>query len=349
MTCGPVAFCPYFPPGSEKLATTCGNMLSQSECVVLQNHGVVTTGSSLQEAFDRFVTLENLAQSIINAIPIGVPKPLPKRILNIREHRNTQYQKFLCSVPQCDDNGSNCEYHKITGEEKEARSELCYYVQRAYKHNLFTSSSGSISLRPSCPLNDAGVVSFLVTPTNIDRQHISPSNICFITNYKQGNGDTDRDIKNICYHHSNKHDNLPSHTSGIHATIYSMHPEVNSIIIAQPTYTTAFCLTGSGLDSDGIPESHLILGNVKSLPFDCLEDGGLTLSKSINLSNGITTFLINGFGVVSVGQSPLSAYVQVEVCESICGVMLTAMRRGKPTLLTNEQVKEIDLMFKGGH
>lgn len=370
MTCGQVGFCPYFPPGSEKLAAACAKMLSQRECVVLQNHGVVTIGSSLQEAFDRFVTLENLAQSIINALPLGKPHPLNERILEIKKQINTQYQIYLRSVPRCTNVKSCCLFHTITGCEKEARFELCRFVQRAYEHNIFTSSSGSISIRSSSltGAKQSGEVSFVITPTNVDRQNINPSNVCFISNLKckkqnetnhqtrQGTSSqveqkSDSNVtfsKRVHYHPNQRHVE-PSHSSEIHERIYSMHPEVNSIVIAQPPYVTSFCITGKELNADGIPESHLILGNVKTLPFVCLEDGGLALSRALDLSKGVATVIINGFGIVSVAATSLKAYVQVEVCESICGVMLTAMRRGTPALLTNEQVKEIDVIFKEGH
>ncbi len=255
----------------------------------------------------------------------------------------------------------------MTGREKEARTYLCRFVKRAYEHNIFTSSSGSISLR--CPFSSDTIgsdeVSFLITPTNVDRQSIEPSNICFISSINCKQGDTKahdntgeattqalhkKKFTTRAYHHPNSRTIVPSHASDIHETIYSMHPEVNSIIIAQPPYATAFCIAGKQLNAAGIPESHLVLGDVKTLPFECLEGGGQTLSKVLDLSNGVSTILVNGFGLVTVATTPLKAYVNVEVCESICGVMLTAMRRGTPALLTNEQVEEIDVIFKnGGH
>ena len=41
------------------------------DCVVLENHGVVTGGGSLQEAFERFETLEFTAKTIIKARLLG--------------------------------------------------------------------------------------------------------------------------------------------------------------------------------------------------------------------------------------------------------------------------------------
>ncbi len=257
----------------------------------------------------------------------------------------------------------------MSGKEKEARSDVCSFVKRAYEQNIFTSSSGSISLRltPLQKGSDCNALldhSFVITPSNVDRHDVDPTTICFVsstTNCQHGSIDTngknntivgrnenEREVRKLCYHQT--HSNIiPSHTSEFHHTIYSMHPEVNSIVIAQPPFATSFCITGAKLNADGIPESHLVLGNVKSLPIDCLKDAGVSLSKVLNPTKGINTVLIDGFGILSVAESMLKAYVQVEVCESICGIMLTAMRRGQPKLLSDDDVKEIDYLFKARH
>jgi len=365
MTCGKVGFCPYFPPGSDKLANACAKMLRQADCVVLQNHGVVTLGQTLQQAYDRFVTLENLAQSIINALPIGIPHPLKESILDIKDQKNIEYQKYLRPVHPCTSAPSTCASRIITGREKEIRAELCRFVKRAYEHNIFTSSSGSISMRCSSFIDArevSGEVSFLITPSNVDRRCINPNCVCFISNIKcKGSGTKCKhektrseimdqyEITKHMYYHPNECNVIPSHASDIHETIYSMHPEVNSIILAQPPYATAFCIAGTELNSAGIPESHLVLGSVKTLPFESLEEGALFVSKSLDISKGVSTILIDGFGIISVGTSILKTYVQIEVCESICGVMLTAMRRGPPVLLNDNQIKEIDVIFNQGH
>ncbi len=359
MTCGKVGFTPYYPPGSEELAKACATMLSQADCVILQNHGVITVGSSLQEAFDRFVTLENLAQTIIHAIPIGIPHPLKKDVLDIRDQRNTSCQKFLRSIPPFDQEETFPTSRIMTGEEKEARAEICRFVRRAYEQNIFTSSSGSISIRLTCLQKDnkenAGPsdLSFLITPSNVDRHDVDPTTISYVSTNMYNTMRTEgtkihQPTNTIGYHQAHRHI-IPSHTSEIHHTIYLMHPEINSIVIAQPPFTTSFCITGNELNSDGIPESHLVLGKVKTLPIECLEDAGATLAKVLKPAEDVNTVLINGFGVLSVADCPLKAYTQVEVCESICGIMLTAMRRGQPKLLNNDQVNEIDYLFKDVH
>src|SRR5208337_2565667 len=57
--CGEVAFAPYELPGSAALGVIVAGKFSEgSNCAILENHGVVTAGANLGEAFQRFETLE---------------------------------------------------------------------------------------------------------------------------------------------------------------------------------------------------------------------------------------------------------------------------------------------------
>ena len=70
--CGAVGFAPYKLPGSAALGAIVADTFAQGfDCVILENHGVVTAGVSLQEAFRRFETLEFTAKTIIKARLLG--------------------------------------------------------------------------------------------------------------------------------------------------------------------------------------------------------------------------------------------------------------------------------------
>ncbi len=70
--CGEVGFAPYALPGSQALGRNIAVTFARgTDCVVLENHGVVTGGTSLREAFERFETLEFCAKTIIKAGPLG--------------------------------------------------------------------------------------------------------------------------------------------------------------------------------------------------------------------------------------------------------------------------------------
>lgn len=445
--CGRVALAPYALPGSEELADgVAAAFRAGANCVVLQNHGVVTCGKTVQQAFDRFVTIEHLAQSIIHATVLGTPKPLPSRILAagriIPQQLLPGFPRIAAanpdsfpfelpsSLPRCEcSKGCSCcqDGRTITGREKALRYELCQYIKRAYDQNIISSSSGSFSVRvtkngshhdttgetggtktafhntasvPKCPKE----VAMLVSPTEVDRKALMSMDLCFISNAHkcchqqscdeftrsgassaitnctrpmtdghrlwhnpmhtrgeesiydsnkkrriEGGNYTNSCNSQLCYHPIHSSGSLfetsPSRASILHATIYEDHPDVNCIMAVQPHHATSFCITGSKFDASLMPESHIVLRNVKHLPIDALENGGKGVSDALDPKNGCHTVLISGFGLLTVGSDLLKTFVQIEVCDEICGVILTAKRRGSLRAMTQEEIHEIDEAF----
>ena len=77
--CGEAGFAPYALPGSERLGANIARTFQDGyHCVILENHGVVVGGDTLQQAFQRFETLEFTAKTIIKASMLG-RGPLPER------------------------------------------------------------------------------------------------------------------------------------------------------------------------------------------------------------------------------------------------------------------------------
>jgi L-fuculose-phosphate aldolase len=73
---GPVPVTSYHRFGSDALARAVSAALTGRQAVILQNHGAVTTGSSLAEAYDRALLLEWLARVYRLARSLGQPQIL---------------------------------------------------------------------------------------------------------------------------------------------------------------------------------------------------------------------------------------------------------------------------------
>ena len=73
---GPVRVAPYVTPGTHDLAETIVGALDGRFGVLLQNHGALTTGESLEEAYSRSVTLEWLCALYYRATLFGEPRIL---------------------------------------------------------------------------------------------------------------------------------------------------------------------------------------------------------------------------------------------------------------------------------
>lgn len=71
---GPVPVTDYRLFGTEELAQAAAECLTARSAVILGSHGGMTTGASLDQAFQRSVTLEWLSQLYYRAIQVGEPR-----------------------------------------------------------------------------------------------------------------------------------------------------------------------------------------------------------------------------------------------------------------------------------
>ncbi len=73
---GPVPLVPYGTPGTPELGDQVMPYLKGHDALLLANHGAVTMGKTLDEAWIRMESLEHCARIILAARLIGQPKPL---------------------------------------------------------------------------------------------------------------------------------------------------------------------------------------------------------------------------------------------------------------------------------
>jgi L-fuculose-phosphate aldolase len=98
-----VATLPFYIPGSEELAEAVGEAARKHNCILLKNHGVITLGSSLREAYYRLEIMEESAKIIVFSSilaslrkPYGKPDSLSAEQANaIRRLQTELYRKSL--------------------------------------------------------------------------------------------------------------------------------------------------------------------------------------------------------------------------------------------------------------
>ncbi len=76
--CGDPLLVPYALMGTKELASLAAESILKSEILLLENHGVLTAGKSLLEAFDKLEVLENAARMTLITMVAGRRKPLTK-------------------------------------------------------------------------------------------------------------------------------------------------------------------------------------------------------------------------------------------------------------------------------
>ncbi|HEX8148476.1 MAG TPA: class II aldolase/adducin family protein [Pyrinomonadaceae bacterium] len=226
--CGPVGFAPYALPGSSDLGKSIAETFRKGfDCVVLENHGVAVGGGSLQNAFQKFETLEFTAKTLVKAKLLGEVRYLNEEELELR-NRVPPLEEF--------------EPDAASSRERDLRRQLVDFTRRGYDHRLFISTGGSFSAR----VDDE---SFLITPSQVDRHALGVEDLVLV---RRGRAEAGK---------------RPSRAARNHRAIYERHPRVGAVLNASPVNVTAFSVTRAPLDSRTIPESYLLLRDVARVPY----------------------------------------------------------------------------------
>lgn len=80
--CGDPCYVPYSLMGTEELASLASEKIQESDILLLENHGILTTGTSLLQAFDKLEVLENAAKMTLIVEITGKEKPLNRDQIN---------------------------------------------------------------------------------------------------------------------------------------------------------------------------------------------------------------------------------------------------------------------------
>jgi L-fuculose-phosphate aldolase len=247
--CGETGFAPYGLPGSAALADSIVGAFKQGYFgVILENHGVVVGGVDLQNAFQRFETLEFAAKTIIKACTLGEVRYLTDKQLAIARQPAPVWPQVEMPAP-----GS---------PEKELRRQLCDFLHRGYRNRLLISTAGSFSAR-------VDERSFLITPHVFDRQTAAVSDLVLVRD-----GAVD-------------HGNVPSRAARLHAAIYARHADVRAVINAFTVNATAFGVVDADFSARTIPESYILLRDVQRIPFGLQFGDGREIAARLSMERPI--------------------------------------------------------------
>ena len=92
MTVGCVPLARYATTGTQEVAESLGPHLAAHDAILLENHGAVSYGSTLLEAFMRMETVEHLAQVALVAHQLGSARPLSAEQVKKLESAKAKYQ-----------------------------------------------------------------------------------------------------------------------------------------------------------------------------------------------------------------------------------------------------------------
>jgi len=301
--CGAVGFATYELPGSAALGNRVADTFAQGyDCVILENHGVVTAGHSLQDAFRKFETLEFTAKTLIKAnLLASEARFLSDEQLAMEQARSGQLEEFTRAKP--------------SSHENEIRRRLAEFVRRAYRQRLFISTQGSYSARVDA---DA----FVITPYQVDRGVVEVADLVLV---RDGRAEAGKP---------------PSRAARVHNAIYRRHPSLGAIVNAYPVNATAFSVTGATFDTRTIPESYVVVRQAGRAPFGLQFGDGEELARM--LSPRQPALILENDGVLVTGADVLEAFDRLEVLESTAEAIINCRAVGSLQPLGENVTRELD-------
>lgn len=82
LTLGKIPICKYATPSTTEVTDSIKEFISDSNAFILQNHGAITVGSSVMDAYYKMEKLEHASKTILLAKAIGKPRVLTEKNIN---------------------------------------------------------------------------------------------------------------------------------------------------------------------------------------------------------------------------------------------------------------------------
>ncbi len=304
--CPDVQIAVYDVPGSDALGEKIGRVFASGcDIAILENHGVCIGAVDMFTAFQRFETLNYTATLEGLAKKVGKIHALPAEAYRISQTRD--HTKMDDFIPR-----------SRTSEELAARRDMITLIKRSYKMGLFTATHGTYSVR----LADG---SFLITPYNCDRAYLEEDDLVRV---KAGMKEQDK---------------IPSRAVLFHEKIYEKNPEIKAVLQAHPLHAMAFAITDATFDPRTIPESYILLRDIKKLPYETVYVDPDTTADEFSPSR--PALMIENSSVVVTGESLLQAFDRLEVMESTAHSIILSKEIGSIVHITDEEVDDLKVAF----
>jgi len=114
---GSVPIAKYGLPSTMEIPDAIRPLIKSSDAILLENHGALTLGSDLINAYYKLETLEHTAQIVWNAIQLGNVNVLPEserdRLMTLREKYNIQGAVKMCDATPMSSLNKNIQVNTI--------------------------------------------------------------------------------------------------------------------------------------------------------------------------------------------------------------------------------------------
>lgn len=304
--CPDVRIAKYDVPGSDALGEKIGAVFANGcDIAILENHGVCIGAPDMFTAFQRFETLNYSAELEILANRIGTVKSLDKDAQRLTA--TTDHTKLDDFIPRV-----------YSSEELSARRDMITLIKRSYRMGLFTATHGTYSVR----LADD---SFLITPFGQDRAYLEQDDLVRVKSGMKELGKT------------------PSRAVHLHEQIYRNNPKICAVLQAHPVHAMAFAVTDTEFDPRTIPESYILLRDIKKLPYQKIYVDPAGASREFGPAH--PAIMVEGDCVIVTGDSLLQAFDRLEVLEVTAHSIIDSAALGQIVHITDDEVEDLKKAF----
>lgn len=201
--------------------------------------------------------------------------------------------------------------------ERELRDHIVHVGQLVYQKGWVAANDGNITIR----LSEDRI---LATPTGVSKGMMKPDDLI------------------ICDMQGNKISGEKERTSEIamHLTVYSMRPDVKSVVHAHPPVSTGFAAAGRSLNVALLPEVIIGLGCVPLADYGLPGTPALT-DPMLPYIPKYDAILMANHGAVCYGEDVYKAFFKMETVEHFARITLVAELLGGPKLLPKVEVDKL--------
>jgi L-fuculose-phosphate aldolase len=309
----------YETYGTAELAEVALKTLGEEyNACLLENHGVLATGATAEEAYEVALMVEYCARIHYQALSIGEPSLLPDEEIDTLLERFADYGQ----TQSADDNGAKSTVNEMVPDDQLAaldskRTAVSEFGRKMLHQGLTEGTGGNISTQ------DDDLVA--ISPSGMPYDEIGPDDVPVVTL------DGDRVAGN----------REPSSEVRMHTGILRERDDANAVVHNHSPYASTFASLG-----EAVPASHYLIAFVgDEIPvagyatYGTQELADLALNT---LGEEYNACLLKNHGVVAIGDSVAEAYEVALMVEYCARIHYQALNIGEPSILPD---KEIDTLL----
>jgi L-fuculose-phosphate aldolase len=135
----------------------------------------------------------------------------------------------------------------------------------------------------------------------------------------------------------------PSRAVGLHEKIYALNPEISAVLLAHPVNAMAFAVTDTEFDPRTIPESYILLRDVKRISYE--EYYTEQEANADYFGEATPALMVENACVIVTGSTLLQAFDRLEVMESTAHSIINAAALGDIVHISKEEVEDLKKAF----